>query len=123
MTTPTGDGEIFAAPADAPLEDSPWVSIGRLIPDQPPDPTSVMPDVMKLAEAMRPIVRQFTLSVQSTATAMHRSFAPLMYRDYRTHWRRCPICRASLRRGTVPPLKVNGSEYARRRRARRRNRR
>ncbi|MEV5710134.1 hypothetical protein [Actinoallomurus sp. NPDC052274] len=118
----TAPGSRVAVPGTA-GERAPWTPLDRLLPDRPPAVAGRLPDLTALIEALRPPMRQLAVSIRFTADAMHRTLAPLTYRDYRAHWRRCLTCRASLGRGTVAPLKVDGTDYARRRRARRRNRR
>ena len=50
----------------------------------------------------------------------HERLAPMMYEDYRRHRIRCALCNPA---GNPKPLAVNGAEYRRRTRTRRRRNR
>lgn len=60
-------------------------------------------------------------ALRRTVDANHPTFAPLQYGDdYRRHYRSCRLCNPA---GNPKPLPVNGAEYRRRARSRRRRNR
>lgn len=60
------------------------------------------------------------VSLLKSVQLPHDDLARLMYEDYRAHRIRCRLCNPA---GNPKPLRVNGAEYQRRTRARRRRNR
>lgn len=72
-------------------------------------------------EAMKSAVISVGKALQQVVVANHPSFARMtMSDDYQKHRARCRLCNPA---GNPTPLKVNGAEYRRRTRARRRRNR
>lgn len=70
--------------------------------------------------AARQIARTLAPQLRVYTRDMHRIAAQsLSQADYKRHRRRCAVCNPA---GFPPPLCVNGHEYHRRQKARRRNR-
>ncbi|MEV4672709.1 hypothetical protein AB0K34_13725 [Actinomadura sp. NPDC049382] len=66
---------------------------------------------------LRPTVKAIGIRLSANVRSAHVSLAPLIYgEDYRRHRRTCRACNPA---GNPKPLKVNGREYARRRKNRR----
>jgi hypothetical protein len=80
---------------------------------------SVISDAMRLqVESLKSAFMSIGKMVIKTIEANHPSFARMtMGDDYRRHRRACRLCNPS---GNPKPLKVNGAEYRRRTRSRRR---
>lgn len=85
-------------------------------------------DPEALARALRPVgvmVQRHAEALKQAMTVigkhMHGQLAPMSYGDdYRQHRRACRLCNPA---GNPKPLTVNGAEYRRRTRARRRRNR
>jgi len=67
---------------------------------------------------IRPRMKALRVQLSANVRSAHVSLAPLMYGDdYSRHRRSCRVCNPA---GNPKPLKVDGREYARRRKNRRR---
>ena len=91
---------------------------------------TVTPDAQALVAVVERIVLQWAgirnafmataIALRKHQVSIHIVYAPVMYGDgYRRHRRRCR-CRACNPAGNPKPLRVDGREYARRRKNRRR---
>lgn len=121
----TADGGfVYARPV-------PRFNFGGLVPD-PETATRIAHELVRAmtgsVEQMRPAVAEMGLafgtvgkSFKSLAERSHVQIAPRLYGDdYRRHRRPCRLCNPA---GNPKPLTVNGAEYRRRTRARRRRNR
>jgi hypothetical protein len=95
---------------------------------QQPDPEAlarsvrVIGDAMRLqAESLKSAFTSIAKMLKEVANANHPSLAPAIYGDdYRRHRRACRRCNPA---GNPKPMRVNGAEYQRRTRSRRRGNR
>lgn len=77
--------------------------------------------LVEVWNAVRPTLEAVAKQISHTALTAHVSLAPLVYGDgYKRHRRRCRGCNPH---GNPEPLKVNGADYTRRRKARQRRKR